>query len=168
MRPTGLVSAGHQQDRCDRSTPLPGAAGSATERPRARALPMRVGALTPTVRTFSPVTSSIRISRSGGAPGTPGACITPPPAPTPRTLTLRSGFAVLDRQQRRLHRHAHAQGHIDLASYLEARTQQHGSPAQLASELGTTTTVVRRLLDTADITPSPRRVTAAHTRRTST
>src|SRR6266566_6722633 len=40
------------------------------------------------VRTFPQVISSIRISRSGGAPGTPGACITPPPAPTPRTLTL--------------------------------------------------------------------------------
>jgi hypothetical protein len=58
------------KDRCDRSTPLPGGADSATERPRRRALPMRVGALTPTVRTFSQVTSSMRISRSGWAPVT--------------------------------------------------------------------------------------------------
>jgi hypothetical protein len=114
------------------------------------------------------VTSSIRSSRSGEAPGTPDACITPPAAPTPRTLTLRGGFTVLDSDQCRLHRQARAQGSSDLHSYLQARTQQHASPAQLASELGTTSTVVRRALDTAGITPSPRQVTAAHTRRTTT
>jgi hypothetical protein len=67
-----------------------------------------------------------------------------------------------------LDRHAHAQGYSDLHSYLLARAQQQVSPAQLASELGTTTTVIRHLLDTAGITPSPRRVTAAHTRRATT
>src|SRR6266496_1850041 len=113
-------------------------------------------------------TSSVRISRSGGAPGTPGACITPPAAQTPRTLTLKGGFTVLDSQQRRLHRHAHAQGYSDLGSYLQARCRQQGSPTQLASELGTTTELVRRLLDQAGIIPSPRRVTAAHTRRATT
>jgi len=86
----------------------------------------------------------------------------------PRTLTLKGGFTVLDSQQRRLHRHAHAQGSSDLGSYLLARAQQQASPAQLASELGTTTTVVRRLLDTAGVTPPPRQRTAAHTRRSST
>jgi len=86
----------------------------------------------------------------------------------PGTLTLKGGFAVLDSDQRRLDRHADAQGYSDLHSYLLARAQQQASPAQLASELGTTTTVVRRLLDTADITPAPRQVTAAHTRRSST
>jgi hypothetical protein len=101
-------------------------------------------------------------------PGTPGAWITPPPAPSPRTLTLKGGFTVLDSQQRRLHRHAHAQGYSDLASYLLARAQQQASPAQLASELGTTTTVVRHLLDTTGITTSPRQVTAARRRRSST
>jgi AraC-like DNA-binding protein len=114
------------------------------------------------------VTSSIRISRGGGAPGTPGACITPPAAPTPRTLTLEGGFTVLDSGQRRLHRHARAQGYSDLHSYLLARAQQQASPAQLASELGTTATVVRHLLDTAGITPPPRRVTAARRRRSRT
>ncbi|HEY5985973.1 MAG TPA: hypothetical protein VIV12_06240 [Streptosporangiaceae bacterium] len=87
----------------------------------------------------------------------------------PRTLTLKGGFTILDSDQRRLHRHAYAQGYSDLASYLQARCRQQASPARLASELGTTTTtVVRRLLDTAGITPSPRPVTAAHTRRGST
>ncbi len=105
---------------------------------------------------------------SGGAPGTPGACITPPPAPTPHTLTLRGGFAVLDPQQQRLHHHARAQGYSDLHSYLQARCQQRASPAQLASELGVTADVVRQLLGTAGITPPPRRMTAAHTRRSST
>ncbi len=108
------------------------------------------------------------IFRSGGAPGSPGACITPPAAATPRGLSISGGFAVIDQQQRRLHDHARALGFADLGSYLLARAQQQASPAQLASELGTTTTVVGRLLDTAGITPSPRQVTAAHTRRTTT
>jgi hypothetical protein len=114
------------------------------------------------------VTSSTGISRSGVAPGTPSACITPPAAPTPRGLSLRGGFTVLESQQRRLQDHAHEQGYSDLASYLQARCRQQASPAQLASELATTTTVVRRLLDMADIAPSPRRVTAAHRRRATT
>jgi AraC-like DNA-binding protein len=83
-------------------------------------------------------------------------------------LTLNGGFTVLDPQQRRLDRYARAQGYSDLGSYLSARAEQQVSPAQLASELGTTTTVVGQLLDMAGITPSPRRVTAAHRRRTST
>jgi hypothetical protein len=120
------------------------------------------------MRTSAQVTSSIGISRSGGAPGTPGACITPPPVPLPRTLTLKGGFTVLDSDQRRLHEQAHAQGYSDLASYLQARCQQQTSPAQLASELGASTAMVRHLLDTAGITPAPRQVTAAHRRRSST
>jgi len=92
-------------------------------------------------------------------PGTPSAWITPPAAPTRRTLTLtlRGGFTVLDSDQRRLQRHAHTLGSSDLASYLQARAQQQTSPAQLASELATTILVVRYLLDTAGITPSPAR-----------
>jgi hypothetical protein len=101
-------------------------------------------------------------------PGTPSACITPPAAPTPRTLTLRGGFTVRDSQQRRLHDRARTLGFADLGSYLQARCRQQASPAQLASELGTTITVVRHLLDQAGITPSVRQVTAAHTRRGST
>jgi hypothetical protein len=83
-------------------------------------------------------------------------------------LTLRGGFAVLDSQQRRLNRHAHTQGYIDLASYLRARCRQQASPAQLASELATTPTVVRHLLQQASLAPSPRQVTAAHKRRATT
>jgi hypothetical protein len=86
----------------------------------------------------------------------------------PRTLTLKGGFTVIDGDQRRLQRHAHVQGYSDLHSYLLVRAQQQASPAQLASELGTTLTVVHHLLDTADITPSPRQVTAARRRRSST
>src|SRR6266700_6026509 len=71
------------------------------------------------------------------APGTPGACIAPPPAPSPRTLTLTltGGFTVLDSQQRRLHDRARLRGYSDLHGYLLARAQQQASPAQLASEL---------------------------------
>jgi hypothetical protein len=86
----------------------------------------------------------------------------------PCTLTLEGGFTVIDSQQRRLDGHAHAQGYGDLASYLQARCQQQASPAQLASELGTTPTVVRQLLQQAGLTPSPRQVTAAHKRRKTT
>ncbi len=108
------------------------------------------------------------ISRGGGPPGTPSACITPPPAQTPRRLSISGGFAVIDQPQRRLHDHARAQGFADLGSYLQARCQRQASPAQLASELHTTTTLVRRMLDTAGVTPPPRQVTAAHRRRNST
>jgi hypothetical protein len=127
---------------------------------------MRVCSPLPPLRTLPQVTSAIEISLRGGAPGTPSACTTP--APTPRTLTLRGGFAVLDSDQRRLHRHARAQRYSDLHAYLQARCQQQASPTQLASELATTTTVIRRLLDTAGATSSPRQVTAAHRRRNGT
>ncbi len=60
------------------------------------------------------------------------------------------------------------QGFTDLHSYLAARARQQASPAQLASELRATTKVVRRLLDQAGFAPSPRQVTAAHRRRSST
>jgi hypothetical protein len=100
---------------------------------------MRVGALTPTMRTSAQVTSSIGISQSGVAPGTPGACITPPTALSPRTLTLRGGFTVLDQQQRGLHHHAQAQGYSGLDSYLQAGVQQQVSLTRVVSELGTTT-----------------------------
>lgn len=98
----------------------------------------------------------------------PDAWVTPPPAPSPRRLTISGGFAVLDGQQWRLRDHARAQGYSDLASYLQARCQQQASPAEVASELGTTTTVGRHLLDTAGILPSPRQVTAGRRRRTTT
>src|SRR6266568_2687383 len=129
---------------------------------------MRVGSPLSLGAHVSAGTSSIGISRSGGAPGTPGACITPPAAPTPRTLTLRGGFPVLDSQQHRLHDRARALGFADLGGYLRARCQQRASPAQLASELATTTKILRRLLDMAGITPSPRQVTAARRLRTTT
>src|SRR6266511_2605392 len=135
--------------------PLP-PAPAATARSLASALPMRVDAPDPPMGRSPRVSSSIGISRGGGVPGTPDACITPPPAPLPRALTLKGGFTVLDPQQRRLDRQARAQGYSDPHSY------------QLARELGTTTTAARRLLDTAGVTPSPRQVSAAHTRRTST
>ncbi len=106
--------------------------------------------------------------RSGGAPGTTKAWVTPRPAPTSCQLVIHGGFAVLDQQQRRLRDHARARGFADLGSYLQARCQQQASPAQLASELNTTTKVVGRLLDRAGINPPPRQVSAARRRRTST
>src|SRR6266487_3348798 len=109
-----------------------------------------------------------RVSRSGRAPGTPDACITPRAAPSPRTLTLKGGFTVLDALQRRLHGHARTLGFADPASYLQARCQQQASPAQLASELATTPTVARHLLQQAGLAPSPRHVTAARSRRATT
>src|SRR6266511_3215242 len=129
---------------------------------------MRVGSPLSLGAHVSAGTSSIGISWSGGAFGTPSACIRPLLVLTLRTLTLRGGFAVLDSDQRRFYRDARAQGYADLYNYLLARAQQQASPARMASEFGTITTVVCRLLDTAGITPLPRRVTAAHTRRTTT
>src|SRR6266536_932977 len=56
------------------------------------------------------------------------ACITPPPAPTPRTLTLKGGFTVIDSQQRRLHCHAHTQGYGDLAQLPPSTLPPAGQP----------------------------------------
>ena len=108
------------------------------------------------------------VLRGGGAPGTPNAWETPPPAPTHCQLTISGGFTVIDPQQRHLHDRAIAHGFADLAGYLTARCQQHTSLARLASELGITTVVARRLLDHAGLTPPPRRLSAARQRRRST
>jgi transposase len=67
-----------------------------------------------------------------------------------------------------MHDHARTLGFADLASYLHARCGQQASPAQVASELATTPTVVRRLLDATGVTPSPRQVTAARRLRATT
>ncbi len=91
------------------------------------------------------VTSAGQISLSGGAPGTPSAWETPPAAPGRCRLLVKGGFAVLDRQQRRLHHRAHALGFIDLHGYLVARCQQDASLTQLAGELHTT--ITRRAAD---------------------
>src|SRR6266536_180989 len=114
------------------------------------------------------VTSGDGISRSGVAPGTPGAWATPPTAPSPSELAIKGGFTVVDRQQRRLHDCAHTLGFADLDGYLVARCQQQASLAQLAGQLGTTTPVVRRLLDHAGLAPSPQPVLSAAGRRRGT
>jgi hypothetical protein len=88
------------------------------------------------------------------APGTPGARVTTPAAPTPRRLVLSTGFTVINRQQRRLHDRAHP-GFADLHSYLAARCQDNASLAQLADELASTVNVIRRLLDHAGLTHHP-------------
>src|SRR6266540_714166 len=106
------------------------------------------------------------MSRSGGAPGSPGACIARPPAPSPGKLTLRGGFTVLDRQQCRLDQRARALGFVDLASYLRARCEQDAALPRMASELATTTPVVRGLLTQEGIQRPPQTVmTAKHRRR---
>ncbi len=79
-----------------------------------------------------------------------------------------AGSRPSTRPQRRLHDHARALGFTDLGSDLQARWQQQASPAQLASELNTTTKVVGRLLERAGINPPPRQVSAARRRRTTT
>src|SRR6266508_4519392 len=101
------------------------------------------------------------MSRSGGAPGSPGACITRPPAPSPGKLTLRGGFTVLDPQQRRLDQQARAQGFVELASYLRVRCQHDTALPRMASELGTTTPVIRHLLTQQGIQRPPQPVLTA-------
>jgi len=83
-------------------------------------------------------------------------------------LTLNDGFAVIDRQQRHLHDRAHTLGFADLHGYLQARSQQQAGLAQLADELGTTTLVVRHLLDQAALQPPPPPLAAARQRRRTT
>ena len=114
------------------------------------------------------VTSSRRFSRSGGAPGTPGACITPPPAPAQLRLRITGGFTVIDGQQRRLRDRARTLGFADLGSYLAARSQPDVDVAQLASELDTTVEVIGRLLGQAGLRRRPREASRASRRRHAT
>jgi hypothetical protein len=76
-------------------------------------------------------------SQGGGAPGTPSAWLTPQAAPAHCRLLIKSGFTVLDRQQRRLHDRAHTLGFTDLGTYLVARCQDDASLTQLPRELDT-------------------------------
>jgi hypothetical protein len=86
-----------------------------------------------------------------GAPGTPSAWVTPQAAPWRCRLRIQGGFAVVDRQQRRLHDRAHILGFAHLSSYLAARCQDDASLTQLAGELHTTRDVVCRLISQAGI-----------------
>jgi hypothetical protein len=78
------------------------------------------------------------------------------------------GFAVLDRQQRRLHDRAHTLGFADLDSCLVARCQDDASLVQLAGELHTTIDVIRRLIDQAGIQRSSPKVRSGRQRRLAT
>ncbi len=128
---------------------------------------MRVGSPPSLVRTSVQVTSEMRFSLSGGAPGTPSACITPPAAQTLHRLTVSGGFTVLDAQQRRLRNRAMELGFTDLRAYLVARCQQQGL-TELAQELDTTTTVIRGTLNHVGLTPPPQPELSAQGRRRST
>jgi AraC-like DNA-binding protein len=120
------------------------------------------------MRASSQMSSSVEVSRSGGAPGTPSAWATPQAAPAHRRLRISGGFTVLDRQQRRLHDRAHTLGFTDLDRYLVARCQHDASLAQLAGELGTTIDVIRRLIGEAGIHRTLPKVRSARQRRRAT
>jgi hypothetical protein len=83
-------------------------------------------------------------------------------------MVIDGGFTVIDRQQRRLHEHAHALGFPDLGSYLMARCHDDASLTQLAAELATTVEVIGHLVDQAGIHRSPRPVRSARQRRRAT
>jgi hypothetical protein len=102
------------------------------------------------------------------APGNPSAWETPPAAPARRQLLIKDGFAVIDRQQRRLNDRANALGFTDLHSYLVTRCQDDASLTQLAAELHTTIDVVRGLIDQAGIRRASPKVRSARFRRRTT
>lgn len=85
-----------------------------------------------------------------------------------RTLTIGGGFAVLDRQQCRIHQRARTHGFANLDQYLAARSRQEASLPLMARELGTTVPVIRRLLADAGINRPPQPVMTARHRRRST
>jgi hypothetical protein len=93
-----------------------------------------------------------------GTPGTPSAWKHHQQPPAHPRLRIKGGFAVIDRQQRRLHDRARTLGFADLDSYLVDRCQADASLAQLAGELHITIDVVRRLIDQAGIHPSAPKV----------
>jgi hypothetical protein len=125
---------------------------------------MRTVPPSPSVARFSLVISAMGFSRSGGAPGTPSAWETPPAAPAHHHLRIEGGFAVVDRQQRRLHDRAHTLGFPDLHGYLVGRCQQDASLTQLAGELHTTVDVIRRLIGQAGIQRCSLKVRSARAR----
>jgi len=125
-----------------------------------------VGCPPRTMYSSSQTTSCGRISRCGGAPGTPSAWETPPAAPPAcRRLRITGGFTVVDRQQRRLRDRAHLLGFTDLDSYLVARCEQDAGLTRLAGELHTTIDVIRRLIGEAGIHRSSPKVRSARQRR---
>src|SRR6266536_3573173 len=117
---------------------------------------MRVGSPLSLGAHVSAGTSSIGISRSGGAPGTPGACITPPPAPTSRQLVILGGFRVDDGHGRRLERQARRLGFHDLRSMLQARCDSGLSIPGLAEELGVSQWTITKAMTTLEIVLPPR------------
>ena len=126
---------------------------------------MRLGSPPIAVRSFLQVTSAIKISRSGGPPGTPGACITPPPAPTARQLVILGGFRVGDGHGRRLERHARRLGFHDPRSLLQARCDTGHSIPGLAEELGVSQWTITKGLATLGIVLPPRLERLARQRR---
>jgi hypothetical protein len=120
------------------------------------------------IRASSLATSAGQISRSGGAPGTPSAWATPHAAPACCRLRIKGGFAVVDRQRRRLHHRAHTLGFTDLDSYLVARCRDDASLTQLAGELHTTVDVIRRLIAEVGIQRCSPKVRGARQRRRAT
>jgi len=115
------------------------------------AFPICVARARSSMRASSLVTSAVGTSRSGGAPGNSSAWETPRAAPA-RRLRIKGGFAVVGRQQRRLHDRAHTLGFADLHSYLVARCQQDASLSQLAGDCQGPAGPARAAPDQADRT----------------
>ena len=84
--------------------------------------------------------------RSGGAPGTPSAWETPPPARLPRRLTIMGGFRVDDGRYRYLDQQAKRLGFASLRGCLQALLDDGWSIPQLATHLDTTQPAIRRAM----------------------
>jgi hypothetical protein len=100
----------------------------------------------PRARSFSQVSSSIKVFRSGGAPSTTKRWVNPSPAHSGATLVVQGGFLVDDGRTRHLERRAQRLGFADLRSFLQARSDTGLSVPQLATELGVTPWTVKQAL----------------------
>src|SRR6266540_4654389 len=128
---------------------------------------MRLVPSSPPMARFSQVTSSWRVSRSGGAPGTPSAWVTPPPAPLPRRLIVNGGFTVDGGRHRHLDQQARRLGFADLRACLQALLADGWSIPQLADQLATTHAAIRHAIQDCHVRQPPRRQQLArHRQRT--
>jgi AraC-like DNA-binding protein len=105
------------------------------------------------------------VSRSGGAPGTPSAWETPPPARLPRRLTIKGGFRVDGGHHRQLDQQARRLGFADLRACLQALLEDGWSVPQLAAHLATTQAAIRRAIADHRLSQPPRRELLARQRQ---
>jgi AraC-like DNA-binding protein len=90
---------------------------------------------------------------------------TPPPARSPRCLTIKDRFRVDGGRDRSLHQQARRLGFADLRACLHALVDDGWSIPQLAAHIDTTQAAIRRAIQDHHIRQPPRRELLARRRQ---